>query len=645
MSDHRTNKLLRVLNHKFLFQCILLLLLTNAATSSSIANPPAVTYQCAKSCECNQTTSSARCEDINELIASYKDDNRLHVMMPIKQLDLSNNQLEKISHQLEILEDVEELNLSHNKLTQVQKLNFKNLQKLNLSNNRITSAKVKKVPRTVVELNLAYNEITYLPTEFMKFKQLRRLEMNGNPLNCTCDTLHVRNWLNTNNVWTDKIVCASPISVKGRPWLQVRQNDICFEPSSTTQQAPFKSKYNWDEYEDENDIMMGDQPQDDDATETSDKVDEEKDYDEEEKQPDAAADDAVEEKDEDIFDDGKENESTETSVTDEKPNDDDDNLIPVAPKNEYDDHSESPASDVSVHEEGSGDDLQSSSATLIDEGSGDEGSGDTDKLGPMGIYPIDESTVQSILPSLVDVSNEQQPNPDLATDTERASPDNKGTYVLLAILALCLIALMVFVMMKNKKEKTRNRRYDVEKHGDTELQDMDKRLLGKPTEKNGNNNGNGKAEHIPLMNGNGNNPSSDDKTYLDAPAITVDVPKDEQQRKLNGNGKLPAESIHEIPTKAEEAVDSPRKPVSSDSEDDSFHPAINDSLNVSPEPPKRYSPVYTSRSPPNERYSPVYSPETGRVKIKLTETPKPKTPVVVTRSRSGERDYVNTTIN
>lgn len=641
MSDHRTNKLLRVLNHKFLIQCILLLLLTNVASSSSIANPHAVTYQCAKSCECNQTISSARCDDVNELIASYKDDNRLHVLMPIKQLDLSNNQLEKVSHQLEILGDVEELNLSHNKLTQVQKLNFQNLQKLNLSNNRITAAKVKKVPRTVVELNLAYNEITYLPTEFMKFKQLRRLEMTGNPLNCTCDTLHVRNWLNTNNVWTDKIVCASPISVKGRPWLQVRQNDICFEPSSTTQQAPFKSKYNWDEYEDGNDIMMGDQPQDDDATDTSKADEEEKDYDAEETQPDAAADDALEEKDEDIFDD-KENESAATNVTEEKPSDDDDNLIPVTPENEYDDHSESPVSDVSVHDEGSGADLPSSSPTSFDEGSGDDESSGNDEVAAIGIY--ERSTVQTHIASKIEV-DPNVPDPDPATDTERASPDNKGTYVLLAILALCLIALMVFVMMKNKKEKTRNRRYDVEKHGGTELQDMDKHLLGKPTEKNDNSNGNGKAEHIPLMNGNGNNPSNDDKTYLDAPAITVDVPKDEQPRKLNGNGKLPAESIHEIPTKAEEAVDSPRKPVSSDSEDDSFHPAINDSLNVSPEPPKRYSPVYTSRSPPNERYSPVYSPETGRVKIKLTETPKPKTPVVVTRSRSGERDYVNTTIN
>jgi len=43
-----------------------------------------------------------------------------------------------------------------------------------------------------------------------------------------------------------------------------------------------------------------------------------------------------------------------------------------------------------------------------------------------------------------------------------------------------------------------------------------------------------------------------------------------------------------------------------------------------------------------KRYSPVYSPETGRVKIKLMETPKPKTPMLVTRSRSNAGAYITT---
>lgn len=588
MSDHReanprTNKLLRALDHNFLLHGFLLFLCINLSLTAS---SPALTYQCAKSCECNQTINSARCEDVNELIASYQDDERLHVFMPIKSLDLSNNQLDKISNQLP--DGIEELNLSHNKLTQVQKLNFKNLQKLNLSNNRITSAKLKKIPRTVVELNLAYNEITYLPTEFMKLKQLRRLEMKGNPLNCTCDTLHVRNWLTTKNVWTDRIVCSSPINVKGQAWLQVRQNDICFETSTTTQGTTFKSKYNWDEYEDGNNIM-GDQPPEDRGEDAEDAAD--KDYDEEEEKD--ASNPPEEEEEKDVFD---EEASGEPDTVGDKKSADEDHLIPVTPEDDYENDSASPKSDV----EGSGDDPAPSSPEPEDDDGSGSGYGPLD----MGIFKDESSSVEPLM-AKIDIDPSGQPTPNQQSDTNRASTqDNKGTYILLGILAICLIALMVFVMMKNKKEKSRNRRYDVEKNGTgTELQDMDKRLLGKPMEQNGSSNGNGKAEHIPLMNG--NNPSND-KTYLDAPH--VDVPK------LNGNGKVPAESLHEIPAKADEAVDAPRKPVSSDSEDDSFHPANNGSLNVSPEPPKRYSPVYTSRSPPNERYSPVYSPETGRGK-------------------------------
>uniref|UniRef100_A0A1B0DDH1 Uncharacterized protein n=1 Tax=Phlebotomus papatasi TaxID=29031 RepID=A0A1B0DDH1_PHLPP len=51
---------------------------------------------------------------------------------------------------------------------------------------------------------------------------------------------------------------------------------------------------------------------------------------------------------------------------------------------------------------------------------------------------------------------------------------------------------------------------------------------------------------------------------------------------------------------------------------------------------------YVPKSPALARYSPVYSPETGRVKIKLTETPKPKTPLLVTRSRSNAGEIITT---
>lgn len=271
----RPHSLLPSFSFKQFISLIVLLLVTSSTTSS-----PAK-YDCPSSCECDENTLSARCDDMSELIASYRTKTKQN-LMPIKSLDLSNNQLTKVSSQLEVLVNLTDLNLSSNHLTQVQKLNFNYLEKLDLSHNRITSAKLKKLPKNVVHLNLAYNEITYLPVDFMKLKALRSLELAGNPINCTCNTLHVRNYLTYHHVWSDNhILCASPAIVKGQPWLQARQNEICIEPSTTTQ----RSKYNWDNYEDDNEIMMGDQPQEENDVEY------EEDEDEEQTQADEEAED------------------------------------------------------------------------------------------------------------------------------------------------------------------------------------------------------------------------------------------------------------------------------------------------------------------------------------------------------------------
>jgi Leucine-rich repeat (LRR) protein len=205
----KTNSLLPSTIYKQFIALIILLLVTSSTQS------PSAKYECPSSCECNEVNFSARCDDLDELLSSYsrKEHKSRHNFMPIKSLDLSNNQFTKLTNQLELLVNLTELNLSHNQLTQVHKLNFDRLEKLDLSHNRITSAKLKKLPKNVIHLNLAYNEITYLPVDFMKLKKLRSLELVGNPLNCTCNTLHVRNWITLQHVWSDHhILCASPLT-------------------------------------------------------------------------------------------------------------------------------------------------------------------------------------------------------------------------------------------------------------------------------------------------------------------------------------------------------------------------------------------------------------------------------------------------
>lgn len=669
----KANSLLPSFNFKQFISLIILLLVTSSTTQS-----PSAKYDCPSGCECNATTLSAKCDDLDELIESYSRKQNSNNLMPIQSLDLSNNQLTKLTNQLELLTNLTELNLSHNQLTQVQKLNFVGLEKLDLSYNRITSAKLRKLPRNVIHLNLSHNEITYLPVDFMKLKALRSLELTGNPLNCTCNTLQVRNWLTYHHVWTDNhIICASPIIVKGQPWLQARQNDICIVPSSTT--TTQRSKYNWDNYEDDNEIMMGDQPQ-------ADQADDDDDVEYEEEQDDVSEDTPIddEEKSETKDPFADENEKPETDYDEDKPeekeksdDDLDEEFIAVSQEPEHIDGSTVEPEAVSKHvteltdedEEGSGGEIVAQVSEQPEEDTDESGSGI-----PLLIPLVHKDDLESssetepdVVPSLgIFEDNTEAPigahtdvlkNPDVETepinkdsasqsqDLKTASTeDNTGTYVFLGILALCLISLMIFVAMKNRQEKNRNRRYDVEKNGATELQDMDKRLLGKPLDRNGNDNGNGKAEQAPLIN---DYPVHKDErpaayTSFHPPEITVEQPtaapreKDKSQQSLYEN--LPNENG------SVEPVNGTRTP---DSDEEVFHPASEvpaspESLNVSPEAPKRYSPIYTPASPRSERYSPVYSPETGRVKIKLTETPKPKTPVVVTRSRSRAGEYINT---
>lgn len=192
-----------------------------------------------------------------------------------------------------------------------------------------------------------------------------------------------------------------------------------------------------------------------------------------------------------------------------------------------------------------------------------------------------------------------------------STDDNQGTYILLAILAIGLISLIIFVAMKNHKTKKKNR-HDIENIPATELQDMDKKLLGKPVEKNGN--GNGQYEHIPLIdrekpNGTLNGEKPNLYTTFQPPAITVDEPihkknNDKSQQSLyenvpktNGNpstnGSLP------------ERDDETFFPAESDLEPNNN--VESNGLAPSPAPAKRYSPIYNPASPRSDRYSPVYS--------------------------------------
>jgi hypothetical protein len=563
-------------NFKHLTTLVLVFLVTSTTVAAS--------FECPSDCECDENEYKAICNGLDGLVESNGQSN----MMPIKSLTIRHK--------------------------------------------HFTSAMLKDLPKDLVHLNLRHNDITELPMEFMEFKLLQRLKLFGNPIECSCNTINVRDWLqSTQNVLLDDALCATPLAMKGTSWLDVEMNDTCVLFNTKTQE----SNEDWNSYENDEE-MMGDEPEKDEIVYYSD----------EDKKEVAEENESDTTESKDVFSDESSTEKPEEKEVEieEKPEEDetfDDDLIAVSQEPEPEEKDESSTVNKSEenYDEGSGDETTSVSSVVEDEaeesGSGilgilpgrneDEGSAEEEierkTVAPLGIGVHSGVIVVSEMPG------EEKGNIKTAS-----TDDNTGTYVLLGILGCCLAALIAFVAMKNRKETNRSQCYDVEKNEATELQDMDKSLLGKPADRNGN--GSGKSKQT----NNDDKPTPYIRIKLN-PLKSVEEPpqeKSKSQHSLYENVPLTNGDGHVEPVHGTNGF----SPISPDSDEEFFHPA--ETLNASPEVPKRYTPIYSPASPRSERYSPVYSPETGRVKIKLTEFQKPKTPLLVTKPRSRTGDHIIT---
>lgn len=669
---------------------------------------------CPMGCACNVTYNHAKCTTLSGLI-------RFDSTSSFESLDLSNIGLRKITSHLDKFTNLEKIDLSGNRLSEVNKLP-KGITDLNLSNNRITSAKLAKIPKSVVNLNLSDNHITYVPHSIMTLKYLRHLELSGNPINCTCDTLAVRNWLKAQHVWMDRhIICMAPLKFKGRPWLQMKQAEVCEVTIATKKAGKFKSKYNWDEIENDNELMQGDQGQEGSGDYEEDVLPQQEydDYDENSNEPAEEPEKKEEEHMDPMIAEVKQenlipvtSESTTSTETSHVTDDDEDyadeegsghsEKIPIVPAVFTTEQSDSSTTTTTTLP------ISSSDATSEDADDYDDyGSGDVSSI---PIISIDSSsTTESDItfePESTEPSDTEGPiiavtlpdlnifDPSLASSTETPkdtddivgrsghehstetpdsesevvltakvgesenanvmqakSDDSKNTFILLGILGVLLICLIIYVAVKDKTSK-RNRRSknDVETGPARELKEMNRDLLGKE-KGNGHHKGNNHhaaPEKSPLMKQNGNE-KPNGHSY---PAISPNkIGTDDVDHPVNASPMSTFKPIKEtqdktsIPTNNE--PNNNQLPLNGDLLPEVHAPPATLETPVSP---KRYSPVYTPRTPKlgnnqhlsDPKYSPVYSPETGRVKIKATETPGPKTPVLVTRTKSSAGDYITT---
>ncbi|XP_055686377.1 protein windpipe [Lutzomyia longipalpis] len=687
-------------------------LLLSLATPSVTANPT-----CPAGCTCILSPNSAttfshvRCQNADHIAEVGP--------ISVETLDLSNAGIVRLTNHLENLQNLTHLDLSNNRLSEANRLN-KKIRELNLSYNRITSGKLGKLPLRVQVLNLTHNEITYLPMTLMKLRDLKQIELAGNRINCTCETLQVRNWLQQRHVWSDRPVkCHSPIRFKGMPWLQVKQADVCDDD---------RERNIWGDANDDNELMMGDAPASSGDSEYDDNEDNieddfipfkeaavDDDADDGSGDADAvkadrtlklssATDGAIvegsgfggravnveeasespEDDDEEYDDDGSGSGAIplppliplekaidlDTNSFEPPTSDDDDNASPLPEPDE--EVTRPPLPDLGIF---GGHDVQKEdevtpSAEIVPvvmagvEGAPKESSADAAA-----------SKEESVIPSKSESGTPSQ-EIRIAEQTPEQAEENRATVILLVVVGVALVGLVAFIIVKKKKKRGRRNRADAENPRGEEMLDMDKKLLGKPIQKNGN------PESAPLM------PNRDKSDY----AKPVNGDKVDVVNPIDSYQKPPPPKKVEEPVQKQENVPMNQEPTAPPAEDeknprrslydnDGAVPGLNNNdtgardHNEAPAgepltngldhaPPHLHNgqPAdvhngpssvadgtepdaankYVPKSPALARYSPVYSPETGRVKIKLTETPKPKTPLLVTRSRSNAGDIITT---
>lgn len=639
---------------------------------------------CPDSCICSTTrdglhrAACSKIEDLYKFTLRQKHHN-------INILDLSHNNITKLTHELDRLTEVVTLDLSTNGLSDISKFlhNAKKLVHLNLANNRIKKISLTHLPTSVSSLDLTNNLSKDVPLDIGHLRALEHLEMEGNPFNCSCENIMSRDKLISANVLIDNVKCASPSKFYEKSWLELKTKDVCKTP---------KNEINF------LDMMMGDQPFDPmQVGEESSAL---------KSMPLVASSD---------LEDGN-------VIQEEKINEDDDNAQFLRVDRTK---SSQPAENV----EGSGDFESTTSHDVVEttddpiEGSGYEGSG-FDFLEEIKQTPVETSTVHFELNTgpigrIFTDDNENQPefpppptpnvyeggslwhlqtdspvtvkpetekpmttqmikdttvsepirvthasemNEQPSSSEEHVAPHKTGTYICIAIIIILLVGLIGFAIIKGQIRKRRDRRLlrqqrrDVEK-ASKEMVDMNKSLLGKPASADSpiEKKANGKYElvptHEPHLKKSENGDIGNGIKHKDTNGVRTDSPRDSNQNKSSSKDNNITDDMP--PSQQETSFES--DPISPDSRkdrhslssEDIFVPMHDDDLKLNglgdaSQPLLNGDQTTLSDFLSPSEYTPVYSPDMGRVRIKLSETPKPKTPVLVTRSRSNAGDIIIT---
>lgn len=636
-----------------------LLLLTSLASSQS---------ECPEYCKCtievingSEEVHVAKCNKISGLKGDYGKRSNINT------LDLSNIHLQKLTLKLDNFKYLTELNLSNNNLTEIN-ISNKKITHLNLANNLLSSKKLSKIPEYVEHLDLSNNKLVNIPDDVMKLTRLQSLELSGNTIDCNCENIIARNWLQNHHIWSEKHVqCKTPKRFENMSWLQIKEIDVCqYEKKGN-------HGYNW-KFDDDDELMLADEP--------------------------AKIFEGSGENNDDL---GMEFIPVSTSAKILNPDDDIENDESSGAEESFTVHPRLFVNTTDDPDEGSGDDGSGFVSVILKDFGGRghlvTSSPELDSDTTIELEDYENRSIPYEKPGIFDPNFEEEKvivNKDTESNITGAKTDivgeqpssrlktqddDTGLYILLVVIGVVFIALLIVVAVRRKSQTPSKRSYDPEAANQRgkELQPMNKNNIGKPAD----------HEYIPLM---GEKPIYKPPNSADTPKLHSFKPSDEdiirepllkskseplQEQPLE-KSKSKSSLYENVPEKEVQPPQDTQyiKPVPAvrtqtpdilpkidttdtpngngliqngvhngnpyQNDDDVFLP--NNTSNEPNEPvvtPPQNQSKPTSPNLSTSRYSPVYSPETGRVKVKLIHTPKPKTPLLVNRTRSAAGDIID----
>lgn len=684
---------------------LLMVVWVAVCTSANPASTPSPSaLACPEACQCATTPEGlhkATCSDLPSL-HKYSVRNKHH---NINVIDLSDAHIGKVHGELDKFTEVVSIDLSSNSMAHLNKLLRKSnkLVHLNLAKNLLKNFDASHIPSSVSSLDLRHNMLHNAPTNLHSLRDLEHLQLNGNPLRCTCNSLKELDVLRKQGVVIDDVKCISPMNVKGLSWAELKISDICIEKKNSADHKNILLE----------DMMMGDQPLDTEniAPDTTnlksmpltvpndlevgevwegsggDENDDDKVFlgITTENSKVAIVDDVVfEGSGESIIEPRSGYDLSEKmvldsniSTTEEPGSGDFGSGLVIGSRGLFGKESSSTVDSLydSYDDEGSGDDTLNTSSTTSEPfitglfnpffmSSSDsnsstseepfelpespkifKGSVDWDAVQPepSSEKPDTEPVVEEEIIKVVSYSDESGqkmavngPSEDLKEAASKEPVKSSvGTYICIGILIVLLVGLIGVTIIRGQSRKRRDRnlirqqKKDVEK-ADKEMVDMNKSLLGKPVvnpneaekKSNGNN-----YELVPTHDP---RKTSKNGTFDSTKGVDENIQRSEAPEPVAQSlssfkpSGAPAEPIS-IPK-----VEEPTGPY------DPYHSSVDAPLTNG----GTYNNPNMNLLPPPNEYIPVY--DSGRVRIKLTETPKPKTPVLVTRSRSNAGEIIIT---